>query len=299
MPEPTTPRIFEAQNTEDSRRLVAAQARMYSDAKLIFFGRVTTVFLLSIATIIASALIPDHRTLVGGGGGIALFFGSFLAETIEKRKRMHAAATQEVFDTRVFKLPWNSILAQRPSSASVAQAARRYKGGRDKNWYDTTGETRRPFDVLTCQATNLGWGASMHFLWFCILLAVGLTLIATIVSVWAVAHLSLADALTVLLVPSLAPFKELISLIKGNIDSYKLKESTERTLNDLWESGLSGSRLVTESDLRQLQDRILIFRQTNAYVPDWLDTIFHERNESAMRSSVADRVAQAQRAGMA
>ncbi len=299
MSEPTTPRIFDAQNTEDSRRLVAAQARMYSDAKVVFFGRISVVLLLSVLTIVASAALPDDRTLVGGGGGLIVFFASFVAESIEKRKRLQAAATQERFDTRVFQLPWNSILARRPPAASVAQAADRYDGGRDRNWYDSTGETHRPFDVLICQATNLGWGASMHFYWSCVLLIIGVFLLTVILGIWVLAGLTLADALTILLVPSLAPFKEIVSLVKSNVDGYKTKEATERTLNDLWESGLSGGRIVTETDVRQLQDRILIFRQDNAYVPDWFDKIFHQKNEAAIRSSVSDRVAQAERSGMA
>lgn len=299
MPGPTAPRIFDAQNTEDSRRLVAAQARMYSDAKIVFFGRVVVVLLLSVLTIVASASLPDYRTLIGGGGGLIVFVASFIAESLEKRKRLQAAATQEQFDTQVFRIPWNPIIAQRPPRAAIAQAADRYDGGRDRNWYDSTMETHRPLDALICQASNLGWGATMHFYWSCILSTIGAILLIALLAIWTLMDLSLSDALTILLVPSLAPFKEIVSLVKSNVDSYRTKEATERTLNDLWESGLRGDKIVTELDIRQLQDRILLFRQSNAYVPDWLDKIFHRKNEAAMRSSVADRVTQAERFGMA
>jgi len=293
--QPTTPKIFVAENTDDSRRLVAAQARMYSDAKAVFFGRISVVSALSLAAMITTASWPASRLVLGGGGGLLLFVGSFLAESIEKRRRLEAAATQELFDTRVFQLEWNSLHASRPSSAAIAQAAKRYEGGRDKDWYDDTEDTHRPFDVLICQATNLGWGATMHRLWVWILVAASILLIGLMGLVWHILQFTFDAALLTLLVPALAPFKEVANLVKLNLENAHTKESTERTVNELWETGMTAGTVPSESQLRSLQDKILVLRQTNSYVPDWLDSVFHRRNEATMRASVADRVAQAKR----
>jgi hypothetical protein len=297
LPKPTTPTIFEAQNTVDSCRLVAAQARMYSDAKRLFFGRIGVILGLSVATMVTAAAWSASRLAIGGGGGLLIFAGSFLVESIEKRRRLQAAATQELFDTRVFQLEWNSLNASRPPAIAISRAANRYRGGRDKNWYDDTKNTHRPFDVLICQATNLGWGATMHRLWAWILVIFSITLASLIGLAWYAIQLPFDTALLTLLVPALTPFKELANLIRANFDNANTKESAERTLNELWEKGVVQNKAPHENQLRSLQDKILILRQTNAYVPDWLDSIFHERNEAAMRASVEDRVAQAKRYG--
>jgi hypothetical protein len=270
---------------------------MYSDAKILFFGRICTVFALSILTMITTIFWPASRLILGGGGGLLLFVGSFIAESIEKRRRLEAAATQELFDTRIFKLEWNSLHASRPSSAAIAQAASRYRGGRDKNWYDDTQETHRPFDVLICQATNLGWGATMHRLWAWMLVSGSVLMLGLMGLAWYAFSLTFEVALLTLLVPALAPFKEITTLVRSNFENTANKQSTERTINELWEAGMSGTHVPLEGQLRSLQDKILVLRQTNAYVPDRLDSVFHRRNEAAMRTSVADRVSQARRSG--
>lgn len=297
MSSPTDPKIFTAQNLEDNRRLVAAQARMYSDAKVLYFGRVVAVFVIGLATVALAVAWPTSRALIGGGGGLLLFAASLVIETVEKRRRLEAAATQELFDTRVFQLEWSSIHTSRPSMAEVAKADKRYRGGRDTNWYDDTGHTARPFDVLMCQASNLGWGATMHRLWGWILTA-GLTaLVLAVGFVWYILGLTVEAAVLALLVPLLAPAKELVTLIRTNFENAATKEAADRQIAELWESGLTEKVIPTDRQLRALQDKILILRQTNSYVPDWLDAVFYRKNESAMRATVSDRVSQAQRSG--
>lgn len=297
LPGPTDPPIFAAENTEDAKRLVAAQARMYSDAKRLFYGRVILVLFLSVTVMISSNIWPASRIIVGGGGGVLLFAGSFLVESVEKRLRLQAAATQELFDTRVLQLEWNSLHAVRPPNIAIVRAAARYQGGRQANWYDDTSQTHRPFDVLICQATNLGWGASMHRLWAWLLSGALLAALALLATFWVVFNLSFEAALLGLAVPFLAPAKELATLIRSNFDASNTKESVERTLNETWEKGMSAADVPTEGKIRSIQDKILTLRQSNAYVPDWLDSVFHQRNEAAMRASVKDRVDQAKRHG--
>lgn len=297
MREPTTPRIFEAQNTHDSRRLVRAQARLYSDAKRLFYGRISLIALLSVSTMATASLWPASRLVIGGGGGLLIFSLSFVLESLEKRTRNHAAATQELFDTRIFQLEWNSLHCSRPPASVTARAADRYKGKRDINWYDDTQETVRPFDVLICQATNLGWGAAMHRLWAWILVGATGAFCSVISAGWWVFALSFEVALLTLLIPSLATLKELASLIRVNFEASNTKEAAERSLNEMWEKGMQPDAVPTEQHLRSLQDKILVLRQVNSYVPDWLDNMFHGRNEAAMRATVEDRIAQSKRYG--
>jgi hypothetical protein len=137
----------------------------------------------------------------------------------------------------------------------------------------------------------------MHRLWAWILVGIFATTAVALGVVWAVFDLPFDVALLILLVPSLAPSKELANLIRANFEASNTKESAERTLNEVWEKGILEETVPDEGKLRTIQDKILILRQTNAYVPDWLDSIFHRRNEAIMRASVGDRVLQAKRHG--
>lgn len=294
----TQPSVFEAQNTTDARRLVAAQSRIYSDAKILLALRICAVVALAIAAGIAAAQLPAWRTIIGGWGGVGLLLLSIVVGEVEKRLRLIAAATQETFDTNVFQLEWNSVLVERPPMARVAKAAMRYDGGRDANWYEDTEETHRPYDVLICQASNLGWGASMHRLWAWILSAFGLMVGASLIILGRETGLSWSDILPVIVIPGLAPVKELVEQIRANLDNARAKEAAERKISDFWARGMNGGATPSEAEVRAIQDKILQFRQTNAFVPDWLDNIFHSRNEAAMRAGVQSRVEEARRKGL-
>lgn len=294
---PTTPTIWDSQNTPDRRRLVAAFARLYTVAKSILAIRVAAVFGLAISSAGVALAKPDLRTLVGGGGGVLLLIISFAVGSVEKWYRMRAAATQEKFDTEVFQLPWNSLHADRPPQHVIAKAAGNYKGTRDSNWYADTGLTHRPFDVLICQASSFGWGATMHLIWGWILIASTMTIAGLIFTVGRTSGLTAGGIFVSLVIPSLAPFKEVGEQIKSNFEAAKTKENVERKIDDIWAKGMDGSHVATRDELRSIQDKILLLRQSNPYIPDWLDSAYHKKNEAAMKVSVADKVAQATRHG--
>lgn len=294
---PTTPKIWDSQNTPDRRRLVAAFARLYSTAKIIFALRVAAVFALASASSTVALMSPSARTLVGGGGGVFLLALSFVVGSVEKWYRTRAAATQEKFDTEIFQIPWNGMHVDRPSQYVISRAASRYKGNRDKDWYADTQNTNRPFDVLICQASNFGWGATMHLIWGWLLVLAIVAMAATVAAVGLMVDLSAKEVFVALVVPALAPFKEVGEQIRANFEATKTKESVERKVSEIWDRGMEGSRVPAETEIRAVQDKILLLRQSNPYVPDWLDSVLRERNEAAMRSSVADKVAQARRSG--
>ncbi len=293
----TTPSIFEAQNTRHARRHVAAQARTYSDAKVVFATRVVVVFVLAFAGAVSAVGLPSARPLIGGGGGALLLLLSYAVGSLEKTWRYRAAAIQEQFDTDVFRIRWNRHQADPPNLHDVNRSAGRYKGARDQNWYDTTAGTHRPYDVLICQSSSLGWGASMHFIWAWILIGVLGTLVLAVILAEVILKLPPSDFLLALCVPFMAPVKELVEQSKANFETARAKESAERKVTDLWNQGMSGGDAPTEQDLRDLQDKILQFRQSNPYIPDWLDRVFHDRNEAAMRNSFESRVEEALRQG--
>lgn len=274
-----------AQNTAHAQRMLAAQSRLYTEAKRLHDTRVLTVAALAVATVVAALAFPNARTAVGSIGGAATFFWSVLGGRRETRCRKQATLVQEEFDTYVFDLPWNSIAAEHPSPTLIADAAARYRGNRTKNWYPDTSPVTRPLDILICQRSNLGWGASIHRLYAAILtgLLVALVLIGSAVAL--IAGLSATDALIALAVPLLGPARELIEMIRKNRDSADTKVTAETKVHGLWERALQPDGTITIDDCRGVQDQILNIRRTNAHVPDWLDNLRRARNEALMQQS--------------
>lgn len=277
--------IAVAQNTDHSQRLLAAQSRLYTDAKLIHDGRVITVVVLAVVTIAVALALPDVRQAVGAIGGAIIFLWSVLGSSREKRRRREAASVQEEFDSYVYGIPFNDFAVDRPSPTLVAEAAARYKGNRTKDWYPDPRPVIYPLDVLICQRSNLGWGSSVHRYYAACLLVVLLGLVLSGVAVAALAGLSLGDSLVAVLVPLLSPAREIIEAIRANYESADIKAKTESKVLRLWQRGMEDANAVTTEDCRSVQDRILQIRQTNAHVPDWLDDLRRNRNESVMRES--------------
>lgn len=277
--------IAVTQNTDYSRRLLAAQSRLYSDAKGIHDGRVITVVILAVATVVVALAIPEARQAVGATGGAITFLWSVLGSSREKRRRREAASIQEEFDTHVFGIPRNDFAVDRPSPTLIAEAAARYRGNRTKDWYPDPRPVVYPLDVLICQRSNLGWGSSVHRYYAACLIAAFLAFILLGFAVAGIAGLTLVDALVAVLVPLLSPARELIEAIRANHESSDTKAKAESKVLKLWQRGMEEPGAVTAEDCRSVQDRILQIRQSNAHVPDWIDNMRRDRNESVMHAS--------------
>lgn len=285
--------INHRQNEPHAQRLLAAQSRLYTDAKRIHDTRVLTVIALAIATVVIALTIQDARIVVGTVGGALTFLWSVLGGGREKRCRTQAAFIQEEFDTHVFVMPRNGMAAEHPSPTLIANAAARYRGSRTKDWYPDTEHVARPLDVLICQRSNLGWGATVHRLYAAILTGALVLLVISVLVIAIIANLSAADALTALVVPLLGPARELIEMIRSNLDSADVKTKAETKVNTLWELGLQPRSEVTIQDCRAAQDQILSIRQSNAHVPDWLDNLRRTKSETVMQQSAIHLLEQA------
>lgn len=287
--------ISVAQNSGHAQRLLAAQSRLYTDAKRLHDARFLTVVVLAAVTIVVALALPEARTVVGAVGGAATFLWSLLGSVREKRCRKQATFIQEEFDTYVFDMPWNNMAAEHPSPTVIAAAAARYRGSRTSNWYPDTEPVSRPLNVLICQRSNLGWGASVHRLYAAILAGVLLVLVGAGIATSLVADLPAGDTLVAILVPLLGPARELVEMIRSNLDSAEAKARAEGKVHGLWERGVRSDQQITINDCRAVQDQILNIRQTNAHVPDWFDNLRRSRNEMLMQASASHLVEEAVR----
>jgi SMODS-associating 4TM effector domain len=299
MPQPTHPPISEAQNSARSLRLLAAQRGLYADAKAIHNARLFCVVIAGVMGVTFALYFPPARSMIGFCSAAVLLFIGISGSAREKRKSKEAASVQEEFDTGIFQIPWNPVLADRPTSALVAEAAHRHKGGGLEDWYSATNSLVRPLDILVCQRSNLAWGVSAHRRWAAAAMSAIALWIAGIFLVCYLLNLSFTDSIFAVAAPLLPTFREYIEMWKSNMDSLRSKEKVESKISELWEAALKGPTLPSVEECRGVQDRIFGVRQTNAIIPDWFYNAFREKSEIVMQVSVADYVEQARSKGLA
>lgn len=147
------------QNNDKSLQLLAAQDRLYANAKTWFY----LAFVFPILPLIGMLLNPflqimdDFLTIAGVFGLVlALVIDRFVKNKIEK-----AACIQEEFDTDVFELPWNEgLVGVRISKESRIKAASDFKIEQHRlPWYTeeigTLPDTN--LQVLLCQRESIMW----------------------------------------------------------------------------------------------------------------------------------------------
>jgi hypothetical protein len=110
---------------------------------------------------------------------------------------------------------------------------------------------------------------------------------------WWAFNLPAADAFLAVIAPLIAPARELVEMIRANIDSAQSKATTEGKILAYWRRGLKDPTTVSEQDCRSIQDRMLNIRQTNANIPDWLNSVSRNKRQAAMGVSVAHMIEEA------
>lgn len=298
MEEFTRPAIAEAQHTDRSRARLAAQAVVYGDVKRARATRTALIVAAALALSVVTLTGAVGTAAVGGVGGVLVLLVSVAATVRERRRTDLAVSMQEEFDTTVFELPWNAMcVPHRPTGQEVHEAAERYGGNRTHDWYPDTGCIRRPLDVLICQQSNLGWGASVHRRWFWTLTAATVALAVALALLGWAAGTDLGTAMNGLVLPFLPVFTEAVTEIVGHHDSATRKTGLQQQVSALWQEALRTD--VTLDRVRDVQNEIVHVRRANAQVPDWFDKRLRGGNEQVMRATAAELVAEAAAHGKA
>ncbi len=297
----TEPPITEQQNSDACLRLLAAQRQLYAEVKRSSDRRLATLFLVTIATILVGAIVPDSRNYIGGVAALAMGTWVSVAELRERTSIGQAASIQEHFDTGLFQLRWHDFLADRPSEWAITEAAGRGSLDGLADWYrpKTISSIVRPLDVLICQRANLDYGVSLHTSYA---RSLAWMLGAGIVGAFAaggVLGYSVWNFVFAIAAPLAPIVVTAVNEIQAHLTSASNKESAEAKVADLWRRGLAEPNEITDDECRAAQDCILGFRKTNAQVPEWLYNRSRERNEAVMLATCSALVEEAIRHGHA
>ncbi len=284
--------IAQEQNTPESLRLLAAQKRLYSQAKRIHFVRIVAVLLLELAAPFVVLTKPKWKEGLELIGALLTLISALVLSGIETGRVKQAAVVQEQLDVHLFRLPWNEMLVGREVAPElINRAASEYRGGDAKirDWYPDPSGSAYPKDVLLCQRTNLVWGVRLQSLYAYTLLALtaGYLLFGLVIGISR--RERLLEYMVAILVPALPALLEAIDTYKRYTESAQEKVELLARIEDLLQDKRNPTRLAqTIDECRRIQDAIYILRSTRPLVPDWWYELWRKKFDIDARAAVQD-----------
>ncbi len=293
MTSPHTP-ISRRQNEPDMLDLIKASTAAHVRQQRLETARVTVSLALAAASVVAAfaSVTAPVITVIGGAWALAY---TVLVSPLAKGQARRSAVIQEMFDTQLFGLPWNSTLVGgrlRPDEISQLVrefSPRRGRGDRLRDWYVDTSGVPQPYDIFICQQQNLAWDARLRRRWSWVLLAAVVVWVVLGLVVGYAASLTIPEMLLRWYVPSLAALIYGIESCKNQRD---IAAERERVMN-LVQTEIDTAQPAPSTDeharllvkAREIQDVIFATRRQVARVPDWFYARFRERDENDFRAN--------------
>jgi hypothetical protein len=267
-----------------------------------FEGSRTLVALALAALGVVSILVPRLSQFAAVSGFVWTLVLAAIVGPVLRRQLRQAVVLQEMFDTQVFRLPWNSGLSDEPVlHAEVRRLARRLRSGgkRERSillgWYDTTGDLAYPLDVLVCQEQNVGWDLRLRDR-YRLLVGVLLTLWITAgAAVGILGNLVLEQLLLSWYFPSLPALAIGCEVFADQTEIVAQKRRLTHVLGRIL--GDRSDKPAAERDsrqtvqaARQVQDGIFVCRLLTPRVPNLVYSLFKNRDETDFGHQTALRV---------
>jgi hypothetical protein len=287
VPEPISDRQRSARSIELQRAAAVVHRRVQKLEALRYYISIGFAGLGLLAT------LSSRGTALLALGGLAWSLVSFalLLPTTQTLHRL-AVTIQEMFDTELFRLPWNRGLAgARVAEVDIRRLERRLPvDGRTDGliragWYVDTSGIPCPYDVLICQLENLGWDTRLRR-WYGRLLrwSVGIWLVAGVLIGLAL-HISVEQLLLLWFVPSIAIVALALELSHRQAVVAADKDRLLRLVSQALEGRDNGNELkgMDSAEFRQfvrnVQDGIFLARLGGPRVPYLVYLLFRVHDE--------------------
>lgn len=273
------------QNQVDNIDLLIAQRFFYSRAKKIRGIRIVTSILIALISPIALFYFKSYLVIIGAIGGIWALVAYIIKNLLENSNIEKGAKIQENFDTSVFEISWNAVLAgEKVPYEDINYAKTKFKGNIDKlkDWYSDVSDFPSPLDILLCQRSNLVWDWRLKRIYaIAIFSFVIFYFIATIIFC-SIIDLKLSEYILGLFLPALSGYflgiDESIMHFKASTKRNKLEQKINGLADNVSKNGLA---ILNNTELRQIQDCIFEFRK-GPMVPDWFYWFFRDSYENNM-----------------
>lgn len=288
--------IINKQDDTDCIRYLKAQRVAYDHAKNYQFIDLISI-IIAIAPTILIWYIPEKSTELTEGQPsfdpleILIAFGvvwtliSVYTDIYRIKKAKIGATIQEMFDTELFRIPWNKVLVGKKIVISkIIELSRDYSKEDLKGWYSTEIKENLPHNigVLLCYKCNAIWGNGQRdkfiralnwafFLYYGIMISFSISQNTGIYDI------------VIWLAPSLSFLVYIATTIKNQRESIQSHEHINTIIDDFIERFQFEKIEPTKEELRQIQDLFFTQRNNPHQVPNWFYNIFRKKT-----SGVAD-----------
>ena len=297
-------RISDSQNQKSNLQRLAAQSYLYSRAKRISALQMSLAIVAPVAGAVTIALCPEIRPWVALVGIVVPLLDVTVLDPYQTRLRRTATIIQEDLDCNILDLPWNDVLSgRRPAAEEVHEAAERNKQTPDaplQDWYPVATDALPMYQArIICQRTNCWWGSKLRREF-----RVGILIVLGLVCALVVLLALLAEwSMQTLVLAVAAPLSP--AVMWGMREARRLRDASSdldrlRTLcESLWDDVAGGmsTAVVATSRSRRLQDAILLGRQANPMVFDWIYRLKRHDFEKQMNVGAEEMVARLKSTG--
>lgn len=287
VPEGQSAHITERQDDREHLERLLAYSRYYQVAHRWRRARTLGTFVLALAGPILAFFVPATSDLVAAIGAGWLVLGRTLLSWLEQRTNLEAVRVQELYDTKLFYLPWNAALVGRPPVPDdIATAARHItKDNPYRGWYSIDlGDTPWPADALLCQRQSAIWSRRDHRAYGTTVLIAGIAWFAVGLSVALASDLSLADYLIKIFLPSAPAFLDSFELARQHWHHAAARTHVEDKIHDLWQSYVAKPAGLMMADCREVQDSVYLLRRDGPRVPSLFYKIRKAGSEASTRA---------------
>ena len=285
---PGAPSTIKArQNEPEHFRRLLAYSRSYDLAQRWRVGRMLgTLVLAGVAPFIAYFAHDASDVLAAVAAGW-LVIGRALMDRFERKHLAFAVSVQELYDTQLFGLSWNSSLCgAKPSEVEIAAAAKKKAGSENpyRDWYTIDlSQTTWPGDVVLCQRQSSSWsrGDQQAYADFIVVVAAGWFLVGLVLAL--VSRLEVSDYLIRLFLPCAPAFLDAVELSQEHRRSASRREALTRGIEAQWEEYCIDAASLTEELCRENQDASYLSRSRSSRVPQYFYRLRKASADAATR----------------
>jgi hypothetical protein len=284
--------IVTRENEDRSVEKLAAQRQIYSKAKILFgfqtFMSVLLLALLSFAQLILPTI--DFTLFIATASIIAVFTDDFLERYINNLKES-AAKIQELFDTYVLNIKWNSILCyEKPEFDDICDYSTKYKEKHDlselHDWYESEIETiPENKGVIICQKTNCNYDSKIRRKYNSVILTIGISTIILILLFTIFSEITLSKIILTVFFPALPIIQWTYKNIMANKESIAIIERLRSLVNSAWDD-IKDGQTIADDRIRQIQDGIFLNRKGNPLVFDFIYNRLRDKLEKQIHYTV-------------
>lgn len=296
------PAIPDAQNTDMNLARLAAQQRMYSQAKTI---EVAQLFFTVPFVVLWSFLVLWHREFEAAAafyGEVLTMLDLFILTPYQRTLKERAATIQELFDCDVLDLPWHTVkLGPRPAAEEILE----WSGGVQRqapdlsllrDWYPVSVRTLpKPLARLVCQRANVWWDAKLRRRYAGWVIGVVIGVVVAVLTVSFLGGLTFERFVLAGVSPLLPVLVLAHREYNEQMEAARSCDELRTHVESLWDAALSArigpDELRVES--RDLQDEIFDRRRRSPLIFDWVYSRLRHEDEELMNRGAEQLVEQA------